>query len=179
MSDITTIARPYAKAALQYAVANEEINAWSEMFQAATSALHDERVNFLLTDPRITINEKVELLKNICKPWLDQARENFLKIVGHYHRLEFLPEIAKLYEELKAAWQKELVVNVISAFPLQKEQKEKLKKALVIRFQKKITLDCSVEKNLIGGVIIQAGDQVIDNSVSGQLERMSQVILSV
>src|SRR5690606_18202377 len=98
--------------------------------------------------------------------------------VAENKRLDLLPAIAEMYEQLKAEQEKLVEVEVISAFTLSQEQQDKLAKALSARLSREVRLNASEDASLIGGVVIRAGDLVIDGSVSGKLAKLAEALKS-
>lgn len=169
---LTTTARPYAKAAFEYALEKNVIEQWSIMLRVLAAISVDKRVAPLLTDPRFSVTQCYELYSDVANKWLDDNARNFLKLLTHNRRLRVLPEISALYESYRAQHEKTVEVIVTSFMPLSPEQLQRLSKTLKQRLQSNITLDCQIDKKLLGGAIVRAGDLVIDGSVLGQLDRM-------
>ena len=93
-------------------------------------------------------------------------------------RLIALPEVAHLFSALKADYEKEIDIDVISATPLAAAQQESLVAALEKRFARKVKLNCSEDATVVGGLIIKAGDTVIDGSLRGKLNRLATTLQS-
>src|SRR5687768_12857061 len=105
MAERVTLARPYAKAAFQYAQERKQFAAWSQVLQIAASVVSDVRVQKLLVSPLVTPAQLVELLADIAGSnlgKLDEQSRNFLETLAHNRRLGLLPEIAAVYERLRA-----------------------------------------------------------------------------
>lgn len=176
MSDTTTIARPYAKAIFEHALAAKKLSQWSEILYKLTSALLDEKAIQFVMNPAATAEQQRELLMTLfaeSKPNEKTAIENLIALLAHNRRLLLLPDIKVQYEALRAEHEKTLKVNVISFSELSIAQQEQLISALSKRLQRQVTLNLSVDKALIGGAVIQAGDLVIDGSVRRKLNKLS------
>ena len=100
------------------------------------------------------------------------------KLLAENHRLLALPQVLEQFCELKAEYEKTVNVDVTSAVELESTQTDTLSTALEKRLARKVKLNCKVDKNIISGLIIQAGDMVIDGSVQGKLNRLSQSLQS-
>jgi len=148
--------------------------------EAQNMADHGEKEQYplsvLLDDPQLTADKQAELFIRVCGDKLDEAGKNFVHQLTQNKRLSVLPDVAVLFENLLAEHQRKQDVNVISAFELSPEERDKLKLALAKRLGKEVNLQGSVDKSLIGGVVIRAGDLVIDGSVRGQLQQLSQAL---
>jgi F-type H+-transporting ATPase subunit delta len=176
MAERVTLARPYAKAAFEYARERQQFARWSQVLQTAASVVADERVQKLLVSPLVTPTQLVDLLADIAGSSvgaLDAESRNFLEALAHNRRLGLLPEIAAVYETLRAQVENIADVEVVSAFPLEKAQRERLAQALQKRLRCEIRLSCVVDPQLIGGAVVRSGDMVIDGSLRARLDRLA------
>ncbi len=130
MAERATIARPYAKAAFEYAHAGNALAAWSQGLKVAAEIATDPRVARLINDPRWTAADLAGLITDAAGPKLDAAMQNFVRVLAENHRLVLLPEIAAHYEAARAQVENTVDVDVISAVALDAAQAEKLKQAL-------------------------------------------------
>ena len=177
MADNNTIARPYAKAAFEYALAHKELQQWSVFLQVVAQIGLDPQVAKLLKDPRVTSEQLSELFLGVSEKILFDGARNFINMLSQNCRLKVLPEVAGLFEALKAEQEKSVDVDVASFMPLNDAQKEKLVFALKERLQRDVLLHCRTDEDLLGGAVIRAGDLVIDGSVRGKLQRMRNEII--
>jgi len=178
MAELTTLARPYAKAAFEYAEAANDLGGWSKMLAVAADVANHEMVAALLSSPSLTSEAKAEKFAELCGEELNTQGQNFLQILASNQRLSLLPEISLLFELLKAAKEKSLDVEMISAFDIQGDITDKVAKALQTKLNREIRVNTTVDKSLIGGVVIRAGDMVIDGSVKGRLEKLAEAMNS-
>ncbi|MCL9782946.1 F0F1 ATP synthase subunit delta [Vibrio sp. S4M6] len=177
MSDLTTIARPYAKAAFDFAVEKNQLDQWSQMLAFAAEVANNEKIHELLTSA--TSAEKLaEIVIAVCGEQFDANGQNFLKVMAENGRLLALPDVFEAFLTLKREHENEVDVELISATELNEEQKADISKRLAERLERKIQLNCSVDSALIAGVIIRAGDLVIDNSARGRLTRLGDALMS-
>lgn len=169
MSQALTLARPYARAA--FAVARDEraLPAWSQALGFAARVAADPRVSALLGDPRLSADNAVMLL---APQDAGESFGRFLAMLADNGRLALLPEIAGLYEELRAEAERVVKARVTSAAELPAGELDKLKEALRRRFGRDVEVETAVDPALIGGAVIDAGDVVIDGSLRGKLERL-------
>ncbi|KTC85015.1 F0F1 ATP synthase subunit delta [Legionella brunensis] len=175
MPDTTTIARPYAKAIFEYALAVKKLSQWSEILHAlAVSVMNEATVQFI-TNPATTESQQKELLMTpFAKTGNSELKaiENLISLLATNKRLMLLPDIKVLFEILRAEQEKTLVVNVRSFSKLSPTQTEQLKNSLSQRLKREVTLEVSIDTSLLGGAVIQAGDLVINGSVLEQLHRL-------
>ncbi|MDR5860123.1 F0F1 ATP synthase subunit delta [Halomonas eurihalina] len=177
MAELFTVARPYAKAAFERAAERQALADWSGMLDTAARIVADgEMRHRVLSNPRLTSAQKTQALIDICGDAIDDEAGNFLRLVGQKGRLAALPAIAEQFERLKAQREKRIDVDIVSAFPLGDAQQDKLASALAKRLDREISITTQVDKNLLGGVILRAGDTVIDGSVRGRLNRLHEAL---
>lgn len=172
MAELTTIARPYAKAAFEYAKAHDAIASWSEFLQIGKQVMKTPAVKSLLHNPRINKQQILAFIKEIYGKQINKHQENFLAVLLHYRRLIVIPEIADLFEYQRKEQEKAIMVKLTSAYPISEDQQQQFAKALKIRLRRDIILELATDASLIGGALIRAGDFVIDGTVKGQLQRM-------
>ena len=172
MAERATIARPYAKAAFDYARDAKNLTQWSKGLQAAAASVADARVAEASKNPKLTAAQVIGVITDVAGDDLDAGMRNFVRVLAENHRLLLLPQIAQQYEALRAVVENSLDVDVVSAVTLDAAQAEKLSAALNQRFKRQVRMRASVDSSLLGGAVIRAGDLVIDGSLKGRLERL-------
>ena len=175
MSEWTTIARPYAKAAFDFAVENKTIAQWQEMLVFAAEVSQNDTVKYLLTGS-LAVEKLAEIFNGVCGEQLDLQGQNFMNVLAENRRLQALPDISILFNKFKSDFDKEIDVDITSAVKLTKQQQTDISKSLETRLARKVKLNCSVDPELIAGVIIKAGDTVIDGSHRSKLNRLSDAL---
>lgn len=176
MSEAITTARPYAQAAFEEAQKISNLKAWSEVLLSGAAAVTHPDMAMVIANPRADIRQIENVMRALCDVKPGSAHDNFFRLLTENHRLALLPEIAALYETLRAEAEKTLEVTVASAFELNDAQKQKISDALHKRMNRKISLNCRVDKQLLGGIVIRAGDKVIDGSVRARLGEMANAL---
>lgn len=173
MSQTLTLARPYARAA--FAVARDEnaLAAWSQALGFAARVAADPRVAALLGDPRLSDTDAAALL---APTDAGEGFGRFLATLAANRRLAQLPEIAGLFEELRAEAERVVKARVTSAAALPAGELDTIKAALRKRFGREVDVETAVDASLIGGAVIDAGDVVIDGSLKGKLERLQTAL---
>jgi F-type H+-transporting ATPase subunit delta len=177
MSDLTTIARPYAKAAFDFAVEKEQLEQWGQMLSFAAEVARNAQVKELLASS-MSADKLAEIFVAICGEQVDAHGQNLLKVMAENGRLKALPDVSEQFFIMKKEHEKEIDVEVISATELSDEQLANIGGKLEQRLARKVKLNCSVDEALLGGVIIRAGDLVIDDSARGRLNRLSDALQS-
>ncbi|GGY56279.1 ATP synthase subunit delta [Bacterioplanes sanyensis] len=178
MAEITTLARPYAKAVFAQAQEGNTLDQWSQQLSLLATCAQDADLVVVLTHPSLTTAQQGQTLIDVCGDALSDAAKNLVAALAENKRLTLIPEIAALYEELKAQLQNTVDVVVTSAQELSDAQAEKLVTALKKRLQCDVRLTSKVDESLIGGAIIRAGDLVIDGSVTGKLSKLAEAMKS-
>jgi F-type H+-transporting ATPase subunit delta len=173
VAERATIARPYAKAAFEYARDANAFAAWSQGLKTATDIVADPRVAALTKNPASTTADLALLVNDVAGAKFDAGMQNFMRVLAENHRLLLLPEISAHYEELRSAVENTVDVEVISAVPLDAAQQEKLSAALSKRLKSQVRMQNSVDPALLGGAVVRAGDLVIDGSLKGRLQRLA------
>jgi F-type H+-transporting ATPase subunit delta len=175
MSSQQTLARPYARAAFESALAAGSLAQWQHKLAFAAAVAAHPDVHALVGDPTI----EAATLRGLYLPQgepEDSGFAGFIDILVDNRRLELLPEISGLYDLLKREHEKVLKVTVRAAIAVDEPMMETLRSALKRRFQRDIELVAVLDPGVIGGAVIDAGEQVIDGSVRGRLERLTRVL---
>lgn len=175
MSELTTVARPYAKAAFDFALENADIAKWQEMLVFSSEVALNSDIRDVLASA-LAPEKLAELFNGICEDQLNTHGQNFIKVLAENNRLSALPDISNQFNILKKEYDKQVDVNVTSATKLSKEQLEKMSAALEKRLARKVKLICDVDATLVAGLIIKAGDTVIDGSVNSKLNRLADAL---
>jgi F-type H+-transporting ATPase subunit delta len=175
MAQALTLARPYARAAFEVAHASGSLADWSHALSFAAVVAVDPRVAGLTNDPRVQPAQLValHLPQGMAT---DTPFARFLAELAENGRLVLLPEIAELYDDYKRESEQTLKVKVTSALDIDTAQADLLRASLKRRFKREIELDTHVDPALLGGVVIDTGEQVIDGSARGRLQRLASAL---
>jgi F-type H+-transporting ATPase subunit delta len=173
MSSLTTLARPYAKAAFELAQAEQALARWDDMLAMASALAAEESMAGLLESPHVGGGEIVRILSEAAGDAFDGRFRDFLSVLAANGRLPLLGEITALFKRLREEAEKRLRVRVVSAVTLDEDQAGRMKAALASRFEREIELESEIDAAVIGGAVVYAGDQVIDGSLRGRLQKLS------
>jgi len=173
MAEKQTLARPYAEAVFELAKARNELKKWSEMLGLIAAVAADENVTRLADDPRVDRARFLALFLGVCHQQIDEAGANFVRLLVDNRRLELLPEVVTPFETLKAEAEARVEATVVSAFPLETAQLERIREALRRKLGREVNIQAQVDKALVGGIVIRAGDLVIDGSVRARLQELA------
>ena len=194
MADLSTLARPYAKAAFDYAKEHHAVNEWQDYLNVMDAIVSDKAFADYINNPAVAAQAKVATLKDLYNQsspedsntvfkTLSTAIEggaqadsnafvNFLTQLAERNRLALLPSINERFGLLKAADAKEVHAYVTSAYPLTQVQEQLIEHRLATSLGAKVVLHVNVDPALIAGVTIKVGDKVIDDSVRGKLKQL-------
>lgn len=178
MAELTTLARPYAKAAFEHARSANDLQTWSDMLALAAAVSQQAGMDKVLTSPGYTAEQKGDTFVTICGDQLNAQGQNFVRVLAENKRLQLLPEIRQHFDAFKANQEKSIDVDVASAFELGADVQDKLAKALSAKLDREVKVSSSVDKTLLGGVVIRAGDTIIDGSVRGRLAKLAEAMNS-
>lgn len=176
MQGLSTLARPYAKAVFAHAAEHKMLGDFSRQLAVLNQITGDAEIQRLIGHPRMPQDQLADLIIGVAGDNLSEPGGNLVRVLAENHRLPLLPEMAAQYEQLRAEAENRLDVQVTSAMPLDDEQQQRLRESLAKRFDRDVDLTISIDENLMAGAIIRAGDQVIDGSARGRLERLAQQI---
>jgi F-type H+-transporting ATPase subunit delta len=176
MSELATLARPYASAAYKRAKETGTTEQWSQKLSFLSAVLTDNRINASANNPKVSKARLLVLMLDICEGQIDQEGINFLKLLVQNSRLTLMAAISKIFEALKAEDEGYVEVEVSTAYAFSTEAKKDFAEKLAKTLNKKVHMNVNVDKSLIGGVLVRAGDKVIDGSIKGQLQHMQKAL---
>lgn len=179
MAELSTIARPYAEALFSSASTDRDsLASWSELLsELATLSEHPE-VRAALSDPRISQSQRNELFTGLVKTKLSDSARNFISLLVDNDRILLLPQIALQFDLLRHQLEGTAQADIASAYPLSDDQVNELVAGLEKKFNLKLKPVVTVDPDLIGGVRIVVGDQVLDTSVQAQLASMRDKLVA-
>ena len=175
MAERTTLARPYAEAVFRLASDSSSLQRWGDVLGYFAIAVADKDLAFALGDPRISGEQVDELMASLLED-LNGQEQALLSMLRENGKLQLLPEISVLFNELRASAEGTIDASVVSAFALDEAQINTLAKMLKNELDRDVNITASVDPSIIGGVIIRAGDTVIDGSVAGSLQNLTSYL---
>lgn len=179
MAELSTIARPYAEALFATAKSNQaSLASWSDLVNELAAVASLEGVRDALTDPRLTIEQRISLFCGLIKSSLSDQARNFIELLVQNGRILLLPEISEQFNLLKHQFEGSAVAHITSAFELSDAQVQELLAGLEKKYGLKLKPSVTVDSALIGGVRVVVGDQVLDTSVQAQLARMRDTLVA-
>ncbi|MDR1660917.1 MAG: F0F1 ATP synthase subunit delta [Azoarcus sp.] len=175
MAENVTIARPYADAAFALAKGTDALAAWSEALARLAAVVANVDMRACIANPGLSAEQITGLVLDVSGELTGEQR-NFVRVLADNERLQVLPEIRDLFAALKNEHEGVLDARIVSAFPLDDASLNSLKAALEARFKARIDATVAIDPELIGGVRIAIGDEVIDASVRGKLASMAATL---
>lgn len=187
MADNLTIARPYAKAVFEHALASHApsltLDGWEKLLQQLSLAVKNPSLSTLLDNPKVSDQQFHDLLMEVLqKSFPDffatnqKPISNFLNLIILEKRLNILPQISVRYQSLLTAERQLKEVTVTSAFPLNQGRRQTLTEALTKYLNSKLAVTFQEDASLIGGVIVRSGNWVMDNSIRGRLQDLKTAL---
>ncbi len=178
MADFTTAARPYAKAVFEMARDTSQFEAWSGRLEFWSALVSHPEMADRLEAPGLTHQDRATMIETVVGDEMDDNGRNFVRLLSENNRLALLPDIHAIFEELRAEAEGEIEATVTSAFELTDSQRDNIIAALSKRLDRKVRIVNEIDKDLIGGAIIRAGDLVIDGSLKGRVENMERSVVN-
>lgn len=177
MAELYHLARPYAKAAFEYADEKGLLTDWLSLFQMTASAFSCTEVSVYFNHPQVSQVQVANWVIDVLKIE-DQAFINLLKVIAHYKRLSILSAVSKLFADLKAQKERSVHAVVTSAYVVPEYLVAKMKAKLEEKFKASVVLENKVDASLLGGAVIEVGDTVIDGSIIGKFHRLKQELIA-
>jgi F-type H+-transporting ATPase subunit delta len=181
MSDFETVARPYSKAVFELAREQKGLQQWSDLLQLASTVVSDPDFAALAASPSVAESDLVDLCVSVISSVesgveIDPQAKNFIALLAENGRLLAIPEIAAGFEAYKQEAEGTVEVHVTSARKLTVKQEKAIIENMKERLGKEVSITSEIDKSLIAGAIIHAGDLVIDGSARGQLGKLTSLL---
>jgi F-type H+-transporting ATPase subunit delta len=171
--DSTTIARPYAEAAFEVAREHQALDAWSDALGTLAAIVEDPQIASQVANPNVPSDTLRDLLFGVVGEGLSKEMQGLVRLLAANKRLIVLPDIARLFEQMKTAAEGLRNVQITSAFAVDEAEQTALAATLKAHFGCDVELSVAQDADLIGGVVIRAGDLVIDGSIRGKLQQLT------
>ena len=173
MTELATMARPYALAVFKRAKETGSLQEWSDALAFLSTALEDPAMKAVIVSPKLGKSRLADLLAGLCDGNVGPECVNLLKTLAANSRLSLAKQIKILFEAYRAEDEGSVEADVVTAYPMSGEEEQSLAETLQTTLKRKVRLNISADRNLIGGLLVRAGDRVIDASVRGQLQRLA------
>jgi F-type H+-transporting ATPase subunit delta len=171
MSNSETLSRPYAMALFEHS------DGWSKDLKQMAMTVREPRVADLIDSPHISYQEKVNKFLSLFEGEVEKKAINLIRVLGESKRLSLIPSIAQQYEELMEKKENKRAVDLFSPFELTEDQIVKLTTVLKKQFGQNLTIEAKLDESLIGGFLAKSGDDVLDTSIKGKLDKLKNKII--
>lgn len=166
---------PYAQALMSLAKSNNLTDQFGEETKSLLAALEEsEELRGFLANPLVKPDQKKAVINQVVGEQVHPFMKNFLLLLVDRRRIVSLEGILKQYLELLRQLNQTVLAEVTSAVELTEEQKQAVRDRVIgMTGARQVDLETRIDRDLIGGVIIRVGSQVVDASLRGQLRRIS------
>ena len=178
MADLSTLARPYAKAAFELARDSGRFREWGTALGALAAAVRDPQVAAFIGHPAVRKADLAEALSRTVEGELGTQGQSLVRLLVDNGRLKAAPFIAEQFEALRAEAESRVDVEITSAVEVPAPQQAHLSEAIAKRLARQVVVDWKTDESLVAGAVIRAGDLVIDGSVKGELENLRTALAS-
>jgi F-type H+-transporting ATPase subunit delta len=176
MAEIVTIARPYAEAVFGLADKAGAFAPWLRMLATMAQVAAHPDMRSCISNPNLGAKQLYDLFMELCREDFPADARNFVRVLIANDRLALLPQIHEQFIELKNELEGVVEAEIRTAFPLDNAQVNGLVADISRRLKRRVQPRVTLDKELIGGVRITTGDEVIDGSVRGKLEEMAAAL---
>ena len=173
MAENTTAARPYARAVYQTAQQHGDIQSWGDALALMAAVVSNDAMRDVLDNPRLGREQKGEALLKVIGDKLSPQQQNLIRLMAENNRLNALPDVAEQFEVFRAEAEGKIDAQVLSAFELNDEQVNAITTTLKNKLGREVSITTAIDASLIGGVVIKAGDTIIDGSMKSRLESLA------
>ncbi|MCF6463939.1 F0F1 ATP synthase subunit delta [Clostridium sp. Cult1] len=171
------VGKRYAEALFEAGLELDKLEKFKEDIENISKVLEAETdLQKVLNHPKISKDEKKDLLTSIFKGKVSEEILNFLFVIVDKRREGSLIEISKEFEELFNEHNNILKVTAITAIDMDNKVKNKLVQVLSNKTNKTIKLNNIVDRDIIGGVLLRVENKVIDGTIKGQLQSIEKTI---
>jgi F-type H+-transporting ATPase subunit delta len=171
MAELSTLARPYAKAIFELARDEKKLADWSALLAGLAAAVRDPQIAAAIGHPAIGRGQLADLLIEAMGKASGESK-NLLRLLSEYNRLKLAPSIHEQFETLRAEYESRVDVEIVSAAPVAAAQQKMLADAIAKRLAREVHIEWKTDEKLVAGALVRAGDLVIDGSVAGELEQL-------
>ena len=171
LADLTPQARPYAKALFQAALETQQEDAVANEVALLSQASQTDQIISMIEDPME--RQKVgAILKDLFKAELGKLTANLLNVLTENNRVAMLPELYSAYLALYEEHKKQKNISVSVPMGVSEAAKQVIKDKLLRKEGDSTNIVFDEVDSLIGGFVIQSGDEVLDLSIKGRLKKL-------
>ena len=174
----SSAAKRYAQAVFTLAKDQNTLDVWQNDLALLDNIVRDDHVVSYLTNPTITSDKKVDAVESALNTNVQPQTRNLVKLLIERDRAALIPEIREIFDDEVRTERGVAVAIVTTADPLTEAERDLVREKLESMTGKTVELVLRVDPEIIGGIVIRIGDQVIDGSVRNKLERLRARLIS-
>lgn len=172
------VAQNYGDALFSLAKEEDKLTTYKEQLEMVLSALQKEPEFLrLLAHPKMDKEQKKEMIDSVFKPALDKTVLNFMKLLIDKSRFSHIQDICHAFHDMYNKEYGIMVAYVTSAKALDEQEVQSLREVLETKTKKKVELVVNVDEDLMAGIRVKIGDQVIDNTARTRLENLKDMVV--
>lgn len=176
MANVTTVARPYAKAILALAKSEKNYAIWTGMLGFLAQVVQDPLGRKVISNLAISPQEKADFLLEVGENFLNEQGKNLVKLLAKGKRLLMLPELFNVYEAMRKQAENLVFIDLTLAEDVDQQELDAIQSICRNIFTGQVILSAQVENDLISGGVAQIGNRVIDASITGRLQSMRNML---
>jgi F-type H+-transporting ATPase subunit delta len=174
---MSAVSKRYARALFEVASDNQTIEATeTELVDIASIIEQNEELKLLLTHPKISSEDKKQMMNELFAGNVSEATMNFINLILERGREESLLDIVKDFTQFANEARGIVDAVVTTAKPLGEQEINELAKEFGQKLNKTLRVTTEIDPSIIGGVIVRIGDRLYDGSIKGRLARFTQQI---
>jgi F-type H+-transporting ATPase subunit delta len=174
----SSAAKRYAQAVFSLGKERGNLDAWLRDLDLLASIVADQRVANFLENPSVGHERRIEALETALGSGVQPETRNLVRVVIEHNRTAMIPAIRDVFVDLVRAERGIAVAQVTTAERLSPDEQQLVREKLEQLTGKRIELELKIDPEIIGGIVIRIGDQVIDGSVRNKLERLRLRLLA-
>jgi F-type H+-transporting ATPase subunit delta len=174
----STSARRYARAIFELAQEKGEIDAWSKRLEAVQEVLNEERARRVLSNPTIPPAQRLQVVDGLASRALGKEGLNLAKLLVASRRVAAIDGIVEEFSRLADDAAGRVRATATTAVELSPADTRRISRELTERLGKEVVLEVRVDPAIVGGMVLQFGDRVIDASVAGRLQQLRRRLVT-
>lgn len=171
-------AERYARAIFEVAEAEKKIDDWSDRVRLIERVLTIPEVRQVFDNPTVSREQLDKAVGALDLPQLGGEGLNLLKLIVEARRVDLVGEIARAYEALADEAAGRVRATVTTAVELSSKDRDGLRDDLSRSLGKDVRLEARVDPDILGGLVLQVGDQLTDASVAGRLQQLRRQVIA-
>lgn len=167
----------YAQAIFELALQNDRLEEWGNDLRFADQVLQDEEFLAFLTHAEVPLDRKINAIDTVLEG-VDPLVKNLVSLLVTRGVARLMHDVQVAYNRLVDTHRGRQQVEVTSAVPLSDQELERITRFASNLIHKEVVVTTQVDESILGGVVIQIGDQLLDGSTRSRLEELRKQIRS-